>query len=144
LPLVARHQKKAVGRIDATYSYIRLQTATMTSFIQIDKVCKLCGGNFIARTFSTQCCSDDCAKRYYKKRKRDEKIKSAIEKENTAKPYNPVVNEKDYLSINEACMLLGASRWTIYRMIESGNLTAAKFGRRTIIKKSTIESLFKN
>lgn len=41
-------------------------------------------------------------------------------------------------------MLLGASRWTIYRMIEADDLNAAKFGRKTIIKKSTIESLFKN
>lgn len=74
---------------------------------------------------------------------RDEKVKSAIEQENLKKPFNPIVTQKDYLSIQETCMLLGASRWTIYRMIENGNLTAAKFGRRTIIKRTTIESLFK-
>lgn len=116
----------------------------MTSFIQIDKVCKQCGANFIARTVSTKCCSHECSQRNYKKRKREEKIQTAIEKENNEKPYNPVVNEKEFLSIQEVCMLLGASRWTIYRMIECGSISAAKIGRRTIIKKSTIESLFKN
>jgi len=73
---------------------------------------------------------------------RDEKIRIAVEKSNIEKPFNPVVKEKEYLSINEACLLIGASRWTLYRLIESQKIIATKIGRRTIVKKSTIDNLF--
>lgn len=110
--------------------------------MRIDKVCAYCGGNFIAQKTSSKCCSDDCAKRFYKRRKRDEKIQTAIQQANIQKPYNPVIKDKVYLSVDETCSLLGASRWTIYRLIEKGSLAVAKVGRRTIIKKSTIDRLF--
>ena len=132
-------------RISATYSYIGLQPTTfytMRSNMRIEKLCAFCGGHFIAQTTTTKCCSDDCAKRHYKKRKRDEKIQKAIHEANTQRPYNPIIKEKEYLSINEACSLLGASRWTIYRLIEKGTVATAKLGRRTIIQKSTIDQLF--
>lgn len=139
------NKKKVVGRTTAKYSYIKLQLATqgnMSSNMKIDKVCAYCGGNFIAQKTSSKCCSDDCAKRFYKRRKRDEKIQSAIHEANILKPYNPVIKDKEYLSVQETCSLLGASRWTIYRLIERGSLTVAKVGRRTIIKKSNIDKLF--
>jgi excisionase family DNA binding protein len=110
--------------------------------MRIDKVCAYCGGKFIAQKTITQTCSDDCAKRYYKRRKRDEKIHKAIQQANIQKPYNPVIKDKEYLSVDETCLLLGASRWTIYRLIEKSSLAIAKVGRRTIIKKSSIDQLF--
>jgi len=114
----------------------------MSSNIRIEKTCQFCGNPFIAKTTVTQYCSDNCAKRAYKKRKRDEKLAKTIEQENNRNPFNPVVTQKEYLSIKEASMLLGASRWTIYRLIDKGELPAAKVGRRTIIQKSAIDNLF--
>ena len=114
----------------------------MSSNMRIEKICAYCGGNFIAQKTITQTCSDDCAKRYYKRRKRDEKIQTAIQQAAIQKPYNPVIKEKEYISIDEACSLLGASRWTIYWLIDKGSLSVAKIGRRTIIMKATIDQLF--
>jgi len=49
---------------------------------------------------------------------------------------------KQYLSVQEAANLLGASRWTIQRMIKRDQLKSAKLGRRTIIARSEIDNLF--
>ena len=38
---------------------------------------------------------------------------------------------------------MGASRWTVYRLIENGKLKVAKLQRRTIIRRSEIDNLFK-
>jgi excisionase family DNA binding protein len=110
--------------------------------MRIEKICAYCGGTFIAQKTISKCCSDDCCKRYYKRRKRDEQIQAAIQESNLQRPYNPIIKEKVYLSINEACSLLGASRWTIYRLIDKGTIVAARIGRRTIVQKSTIDQLF--
>jgi len=51
---------------------------------------------------------------------------------------------KEFLSIQEAADLLGASRWTIQRLVQRNVLNAAKLGRRTILRRSEIDNLFKN
>lgn len=115
----------------------------MSSNIRMTKSCMQCGKEFTARTTVTACCSDLCAKRYYKRRKKEEKIQLAIQKENERKPFNPIVKEKEFLSIDETCQLIGASRWTIYRMIEKKKIKVAKLGSRTIIQRQAIDNLFK-
>jgi excisionase family DNA binding protein len=123
----------------ATPCNIEQHRATkMSSNIRVEKTCESCGEKFIAKTTVTQCCSNLCAKRLYKKRKREEKVQKTIDRENERKPFNPVVTQKEFL-----CQLIGASRWTIYRMIEKGKLKAAKLGSRTIIKRKEIDILFK-
>lgn len=115
----------------------------MSSNIRVPKICQLCGDEFIAKTTVTQYCGDTCAKRAYKKRLREAKIQdvvpAAIQK---IEFIQDKVKEKDFLSIAEACQLLGASRMTLYRQIKNGNIKATKIGRRTIIKRSSIEKLF--
>lgn len=115
----------------------------MSSNIRLEKICQHCGKTFTAKTTVTSFCSDFCAKRNYKKRKREEKIQLAIIKENERKPFNPVVMQKEFLSVDETCQLIGASRWTIYRMIEKGKIKAAKIGSRTIIHRRPLDNLFK-
>lgn len=100
-----------------------------------------CGEIFIAKTTVTKYCSDNCAKRAYKKRKRQEKLQAVDTSPSIAIPEQSI-KSKDFLSIQEACVLLGTSRWTIYRMIDRKQLNAAKLGRRTIIKRTDIENLF--
>ncbi len=117
----------------------------MSSNMKIPKVCQYCGKEFIARTTVTQYCGDNCAKRAYKKRKREEKMKAVqtVEKQQVNYQENRI-NGKEFLSIAEACQLLGASRMTIYRQIKAGNIPAAKIGRRTIIKRSVINQIFES
>lgn len=122
----------------------------MSSNLQIPKVCQHCGNSFVARTTVTKYCGDTCAKRAYKKRKRDEKVKAALEEtKNTLQgvqtlqsPQSFTLHSKQYLSVQEAANLIGTSRWTIQRMIQREQLKAAKFGRRTIIAKTEIDNLF--
>jgi len=115
----------------------------MSSNIRLQKTCQHCGNRFTAKTTVTQFCSDTCAKRAYKQRKRGEKIEVAIKEEFEQKPFNPIVNQKEFLSVKETCQLIGASRWTIYRLIDGGNLKASKLGSRTIIARTEINNLFK-
>ena len=129
----------------ATRSYIQLHKATfMSSNIRLEKTCNFCGNRFTAKTTVTQFCCDNCAKRAYKKRKRTVKIETAIqeEKQKIVTAFNSVVVQKDFLSIDETCQLLGASRWTIYRLIDKGQLKAGKLGSRTIISRKAIDNLF--
>lgn len=122
----------------------------MSSNIQIPKTCEYCGKAFIAKTTVTKCCSDNCSKRAYKARKRQDKIQSTIEgeiqknKSNPSENNSPAIslNSKDFLSITDASQLIGVSRWTIQRMIKRGELKAVQFGRKHIIKRSQIENLF--
>ena len=61
------------------------------------------------------------------------------------RPTAPVVHEvqiPEFLSIAEACKLLGISRRTIYRMIKRIELRIGKAGKRTLIKRSEIDKLF--
>ncbi|HEY4937191.1 MAG TPA: hypothetical protein VII44_11450, partial [Puia sp.] len=51
----------------------------MSSNIRLKKVCQHCGNLFTAKTTVTKFCSDDCAKRNYKKRKREEGIQVSNE-----------------------------------------------------------------
>ena len=122
----------------------------MSSNIQIPKTCEYCGKAFIAKTTVTKCCSDNCSKRAYKARKRQDKIQSTIEgeiqknKSNPSENNSPAIslNSKDFLSITDASQLIGVSRWTIQRMIKRGQLNAVQFGNKHIIKRSQIENLF--
>jgi len=123
----------------------------MSSNLQIPKVCQHCGSSFVARTTVTKYCGDTCAKRAYKKRKRDEKIKAAlVETQNeiqglqtSQSVQTSTLHYKEFLSVQEVANLIGASRWTIQRMIQREQLKAAKFGRRTIIARTEIDNLFK-
>lgn len=90
-------------------------------------------------------------------RKKEEKIQQALSEQiNTAndaksqtlqslQTMQPHLNlkTKEFLSVQEAAELLGASRWTIQRLVQRNVLNAAKLGRRTIIQRSEIDNLFK-
>ena len=131
--------------LTATHNYFQLHKATcMSSNIRLEKTCNFCGKRFTAKTTVTQFCSENCAKKAYKQRKRSAKIETVIqeEKQKAIASFNPVVTQKDFLSIEETCHLLGASRWTIYRMIDKGQLQAGKLGSRTIISRKAIDNLF--
>ncbi len=102
---------------------------------------------FVAKTTVTKFCSLDCARKNYKKRAKEFKKQTVLSEVATTFVTNTITQEniknKDFLSIKETSILIGASRWTIQRMIQLGLLKSAKFGNRTIILRSEINNLFK-
>ena len=142
----------------ARWCYIRIHTDTIryiqwqkqahkrkhvSSNIEIPKICQHCGESFIAKTTVTQFCSHTCASRNYKKRKRDTKLQEVAPVSHQRLEFQEdQLGSKNFLSIEETCKLLGASRMTIYRQIKSGTIKAAKLGRRTIIRRTEIDKLF--
>lgn len=115
----------------------------MSSNIRIQRICKECGREFTARTTVTQFCGNNCAKRNYKIRVRQGNIeRSEAETERTRQKPLEDIRQREFLSIAEAAVLVGVSRWTLHRAIVSGAVQSAKLGRRRIIRRESIESLF--
>jgi len=116
----------------------------MSSTIRILRICQHCQSEFTARTTVTQYCNDTCAKRAYKARKRGDKIEKSDAETTKIKSF-PIeqIKAKEFLSVRDICVLLGASRPTVYRLINSGKLTAFKIStKKTIIKRTDIDKLF--
>lgn len=115
----------------------------MSSNIRIQKICKNCGREFTAQTTVTKYCSPRCSKAAYKKRQRDEKIqKSNQETVSLIRKPMEDLKAKEFLSISETSQLMGISRRTIYRMFERNELISGKAGRRRLIRRSDLDSLF--
>ena len=132
----------------------------MSSTIKIPKFCQHCGQAFVSQTTTTRFCGHKCASRAYKQRKREEKVQTTLSDQiksvTSANSENlqslqslPIktgnfinLRDKEFLSVQETAILLGASRWTIQRMIQREELKAGKLGRRTIIPRSEIDNLF--
>jgi excisionase family DNA binding protein len=118
--------------------------------MKIPKTCQFCNQLFIAQTTVTKFCCTPCAQKAYKKRKREEKIQASLQSDLQALQSQQSLqsesvddlSSKEFLSVKEAAQLLGASRWTIQRMITSQKIKHGKVGRRTIIPKSEIQNLF--
>jgi len=117
----------------------------MPTKIRLNKTCEFCKNEFIAKTTKTRYCSHTCNRHYYKQLKREEHIQTAIEKESTKNVDTSIyeaITAKDYLSIKESAVLLGISERTFYRLMKDGTIKSHKLGRRTVIQRSDINSLF--
>lgn len=120
----------------------------MSSKIEIQKICELCGKEFTARTTVTRFCGHTCASRAYKLRDKEYKIGIAIKETNQQKLVSfselniEAIKHKDFLSIKEAHNLIGLSERTFYRLMKDGTVQATRLGKRTIIKRSEIDKLF--
>ena len=116
----------------------------MSSNIEIERICQHCNKDFIAKTTVTRYCSDDCAKRAYKVRKRDEKI-SIAKSETESIRRKPIEDLKyrEFLTVIQASKLLGCSKQNVYKLINSGKLEATNIMiKKTLIKRSEIDKLF--
>lgn len=112
----------------------------MSSNIKVNRICAFCKKEFVARTTVTRCCSDHCAKRFYKLKKREEKIEES-NKQTLIMGAMSVEEWKlrEFFSISEFSKLVGVSRWTLWRAIKRNELTVAKIGARVIIDRKEIE-----
>lgn len=119
----------------------------MTSNIQLQRICQFCGKEFTAKTTTTQYCCLKCANRAYKKRTRESKIEKSNNETREIKnaPFQTIqqISAKDFLTINETCLLLTVSRTTLWRLIKKENLPVGTIGRLKRIRRSDIDSLFK-
>ena len=110
----------------------------MSSNMQIVKICEFCKNEFVARTTVTKCCSDDCAKKFYKLKKRNDKIaqaelKTVIKKQPKAfitEEEIKVIQAKHYLTLKEAALLLNISPLTLRRWTLDGKMNANKVGKK--------------
>lgn len=115
----------------------------MSSNIQIQRICQYCGKEFTAKTTVTQHCSDYCAKRAYKARKRAEKIDKS-NKETLKIKIQPIeeLKAKEVLTVKDVAQLLGCSVRTAYRLIKDEKLKSVNLGTRmTRIKRSDIDRM---
>lgn len=116
----------------------------MSSNIRIEKFCEYCSREFIARTTTTKYCGDDCAKKAYKARQREENLLKS--RHNSYKKKIAPIEElqiKEFLTVREAAALLSCSIRSIYYYIENGAIKAGNpSGRMTRIRRSEIDRLF--
>jgi len=115
--------------------------------MQIVKICEYCSSEFIAKKTTTKCCSDDCAKRFYKANKRNDKIaqtelKTEIRRQPKAfitEKELRVIQAKQYLTLKEAAVLLNISPLTLRRWTLDGKMNAHKVGKKWMFEASIIK-----
>ena len=124
----------------------------MSSYIRIKKICKFCNKSFIAKTTTTKCCSDYCAKRFYKLKIRDKKIAQAKNQEEILRAPDidmfrtniMAIHAKRFLTLNEAAFLLNVSPLTLRRWVLSGKMTSTKIGKKHIFDRKVLDRIAKS
>ncbi len=116
----------------------------MASNIQVQRICQFCDKEFTARTTVTMYCSDVCAKRGYKARKRAEKIKNSQAQTKAIKEKSITdIKAKEFLTVQDAATLLNFSNRTVYRLINQGTIKGVNLAqRKTLIRRVDIDKLF--
>ncbi|PQA90691.1 DNA-binding protein [Chryseobacterium shigense] len=118
----------------------------MSSNIEIERICQHCNKDFIAKTTVTRYCSDDCAKRAYKARKRAEKIGVSVAEiqQIRQKPIEDL-KAREFLTVMQVSKLIGCSKQNVYKLINTGKLKATNILiKKTIVKRSEIDKLFES
>jgi len=104
----------------------------------LQRNCENCGKQFNAKTVYSKYCCEKCSEAAARKRKSLEK-----EEEKRQQLANQIPIDRPYISIQEAVILFGISRDTIYRQIKKGNIPAVNLGERlTRISRVHIEAMF--
>lgn len=121
----------------------------MSSKMRIVKICEYCQKEFIAKTTPTKCCSDPCAKRFYKLKIKNNKIAQAeLKTEIKRKPLNfiteeeiKVIQAKQNLTLVEAAILLNITPLTLRRWTLDGKIKASKIGKKCMFDREKIVNL---
>ena len=112
-----------------------------TSKFKVLRTCEFCGKEFYAQKVSTRYCSKRCNELAYKQRRRQRQITEA-EARVLQKPMEEVGN-KEFLSLQDASVLFGITKRSVYNLIYNGVLQAFKFSSRmTFVRKADIEIMF--
>jgi predicted DNA-binding transcriptional regulator AlpA len=115
----------------------------MSSNLRIKKVCEQCGKVFIAKTTVTKCCSDPCAKKYYKAQKRQTKVEASNEQ--TKEQLRPVATlvpaisrpdfTEDLINIQTLSAATGISRASLFRLMQDDAFPKLRIGRILLFDK---------
>ena len=115
-----------------------------TSKLRIKKICDWCGKEFLSQKTTTRYCSKRCAEHAYKDRVRRQRISEAEAevRVHTKEKSIQKIRDNPYLRIKETAQLLDVSVRTVYNLIYTGKLKAAKLSSRlTIISKADVEAM---
>jgi excisionase family DNA binding protein len=117
----------------------------MSSKILIPKICTLCEKPFIAKTTVTKFCSHNCSRAAWKQQHKTSKVLTAQKEEyDKAEGINyKIIQSKEFLSVKEACLLLGISRTSLNRYMTQGRIIPIRLGKRVIIHRKSINNLLK-
>ncbi|MGM9479351.1 helix-turn-helix domain-containing protein [Pedobacter sp. GSP4] len=116
----------------------------MSSNLKILRKCECCNQTFIAKKTVTRFCGKACNSRYYKSKARADKIQSS-DLETVSRDFKYQVShlDREVLSVAEVAYLLRSHKGTVYGMINSGTLKAAKIHtRKTVVLRMDFLSLF--
>jgi predicted DNA-binding transcriptional regulator AlpA len=117
----------------------------MSSNMLLKKICKHCGNVFTAKTTVTKFCSDDCAKKNYKLRKKQEAIASS-NKETQQIILTVPKNKRDKISFDEHELIdikvlsavTSIGERTLYRIVKDKEFPKIKIGRSLLFHKKTV------
>src|SRR5665647_924420 len=118
----------------------------MSSNIKIVKICEYCQEEFIAKTTTTKCCSDNCSKRFYKLKIKNDKIAQAeLKTEIKRKPKAfiteeeiKVIQAKQNLTLKEAAILLNITPLTLRRWTLDGKVNSQKVGKKHLYMRENL------
>lgn len=114
--------------------------------MQIKKVCEYCKQIFIAQKTTTKYCSHPCNQKGYKQRMREQKMsvvqQQTIQKVEVSSSELANVQNKAFLDIKEACLLLKCSESTLRKLIKCGEVPTLHISRKHIIRREDIDGMF--
>lgn len=117
----------------------------MSSNMSLKKICQHCGNVFTAKTTVTKFCSDDCAKKNYKLRKKQKAIASSnsetqkiILSEPKIKRDKIVVDEQELIDIKVLSAVTSIGERTLYRIVKDKEFPKIKIGRSLLFHKKTV------
>src|SRR5450755_801754 len=117
----------------------------MSSNMSLKKICQHCGNVFTAKTTVTKFCSDDCAKRKYKLRKKKEAIltsnnetKKILLTETINKPDKVIIGEQEIIDIKVLSAVTSIGERTLYRLVKDKEFPKIKIGRSLLFHKRTV------
>jgi predicted DNA-binding transcriptional regulator AlpA len=117
----------------------------MSSNMSLKKICQHCGNVFTAKTTVTKFCSDDCAKKNYKLRKKKEAIASSnsetqkiILAEPKVKRDKIVIDEQELIDIKVLSAVTSIGERTLYRIVKDKEFPKIKIGRSLLFHKRTV------
>lgn len=120
------------------------------SKFRVNKICQYCSKPFEAQKVTTRFCSLNCNRSFNKQKARLENIASAeqLTIREAQKTHTPAyvlesLKYREFISVQQAGKILGCSKQTIYRLINSGRLKAVNLAdKKTTIKRSDLDNLF--
>lgn len=95
----------------------------------------------MAQTTVTRFCSKRCSEHSYKERMRQKKM-ALSNMETSQCNLDRKSKDKDFLTPTETAQYLGVGRTYIYDCINGGKIKVTRIGRKTLISKADIQSMF--